>query len=312
MQVVRINHTLKYTESQILVVKYFICGSSHHDDDDHTTLTSSGCCSWPFTHYRYEWRTYNLIYWGCGAKIHSQKLGSSGCPAPKSATPRRHLAWRSTWGVFAVKMCWLCFFWTITTGWPKCNHLPIYSELQRMEVTSKSVVNLIVIVLYILWCTHSMCALYVYYIYNHIYVYQICSHIKPYAYKRVEHFERAKLHHFGWSLNKEIMAESRGSLKHVPLCITCQSACVYWSPTGTLAGCVALLKSWMPLKTWTNHLERYPACPGQAVNITKKSSYVCNGQKTGDSLAGLKVIIHYIAQLGFVEASLTSSCPSLP
>jgi hypothetical protein len=185
MQVVRINHTLKYTESQILVVKYFICGSSHHDDDDHTTLTSSGCCSWPFTHYRYEWRTYNLIYWGCGAKIHSQKLGSSGCPAPKSATPRRHLAWRSTWGVFAVKMCWLCFFWTITTGWPKCNHLPIYSELQRMEVTSKSVVNLIVIVLYILWCTHSMCALYVYYIYIIIYMYIRYAHISNHTHTNV-------------------------------------------------------------------------------------------------------------------------------
>ena len=167
-----------------------------------------------------------------------------------------------------------------------------------------------------LYCTFYdvVCVHYMYIIYNHIYiyVYQICSHIKPYAYKRVEHFERAKLHHFGWSLNKEIMAESRGSLKHVPSCIKCQSACVYWSPTGTLAGCVALLKSWMPLKTWTNHLERCPACPGQAVNITKKSSDVCNGQKTGDSLAGLKVIIQYIAQLGFVEASLTSSCPSLP
>ena len=198
--------------------------------------------------------------------------------------------------VFLLSRCAGCvFFEPSQPVWPKCNHLPIYSELQRMEVTSTSVVNLIILVLYILWCTHSMCALYVYYIdiYNNICtVYQICSHIKPYAYKRVEHFERAKLHHFGWSPNKEIMAESTGSLKHVPSCITCQSACGYWSRTGTLAGCVALLKSWMPLKTWTNHLERYPACPGQAVKYYQEVySDVCNGQKTGDSLAGLKVYI---------------------
>ena len=184
MQVVRINHTLKYTESQILVVKYFICGSSHHDDDDHTTLTSSGCCSWPFTHYRYEWRTYNLIYWGCGAKIHSQKLGSSGCPAPKSATPRRHLAWRSTWGVFAVKMCWLFFF---EPSQPVDQSATIYQSIPNCRGwKSHQKVSWIWSWLY---CTFYdvpiVCVHYMYIIYIIIYMYIRYAHISNHTHTNV-------------------------------------------------------------------------------------------------------------------------------